>query len=727
MVVWAGFPAGGVAKANPRVGVVVGVEAPELERYAAGQLCDYLNKLFGIETQPATVVPASSDVLFLIGRPETNALIKKATRQQAFPKVGEQGMVLRRVKVGKRPALIVGGGSPRATLWAVYELVERWGVRYLLHSDVLPEKRDEFRLPELDVAMEPALSVRQWRVVNDFACGPESWGMADYRPLLDQLAKMKFTGVFISLWPWQPILDYEIRGIKRHSAWLWYDYHFPITDDMVGRSLFGQASEFWNPDLPIHGSYQEFEAAGERLIHNLMAAAHSRGLECVLGLGSSLLEFPPEFAPLLKDPQKVKQLAELDVVPGPATPIDDPVLFEMSSTVLRAALNTYPEADRISFSAPEWRQWTDQYERAWQALDARHGISKVRSLAEVLAAANERKDYPGGVERAVREVKGDIVSLDYMDRLLGDPKVLEGTRRPDMKFTYESVSEELYPVLDRIFPAGTEMLNSVDYTPSRIVKRRAVLQNVPSRKLSSILIYTLEDDNIGMVPQLMTGSLYQLTQDLLRWGWAGYLTRYWIVGGQDPNVGYLARAAWDRTATPDTVDRDQLKAVCGEGCIADMLTVFHEVEAVTANMEWNQLGFAFAIPRMMMKHWKPAPVAADLLGDRQGYQRALAAAREALPKASAGGRGYVEYWIGRLEFAVDYINAAEALHRAAMAEAKKDHAGSLREAEEGLADLRQGIEAYARVAQDQSDRGAIAILNEFAYRPLKAKVAALPR
>jgi hypothetical protein len=130
---------------------------------------------------------------------------------------------------------------------------------------------------------------------------------------------------------------------------------------------------------------------------------------------------------------------------------------------------------------------------------------------------------------------------------------------------------------------------------------------------------------------------------------------------------------------------------------------------------------------MMMKHWKPAPVAADLLGDRQGYQRALAAAREALPKASAGGRGYVEYWIGRLEFAVDYINAAEALHRAAMAEAKKDHAGSLREAEEGLADLRQGIEAYARVAQDQSDRGAIAILNEFAYRPLKAKVAALPR
>jgi hypothetical protein len=40
--------------------------------------------------------------------------------------------------------------------------------------------------------LEPLLPVRTWRVINDFACGPESWGMSDYRPVIDQLAKLKF-------------------------------------------------------------------------------------------------------------------------------------------------------------------------------------------------------------------------------------------------------------------------------------------------------------------------------------------------------------------------------------------------------------------------------------------------------------------------------------------------------------------------------------------------------
>ncbi len=725
LIAGAGFPAWGAAKTNPRVGVIVGDAAPELERFAAEQLCDYLNKLFGIRASPTTTIPASAQFLFLIGNPQTNALLRSARRQRPFPKVSGQGIILRRSELEKRPALIVAGGSPRATMWAVYELVERWGVRYLLHGDALPEKRIKFLLPDLDVVMEPALPVRQWRVINDFACGPESWGMADYRPVIDQLAKMKFNRLFLSLWPWQPFLTYEVRGISRHSAWLWYDFHFPITDDMVGRQLFGHAIEFWNPDLPSHGSYQEFVSAGEQLVHNIMDDARSRGMECVLGLNASLSEFTPEFAPLLNDPQKVHQLGEFDVVPGPRTAINDPVLFEMSSAVLRAAINTYPEADYISLSMPEFRQWTEEYERAWGWLDAKYGISRVRSLASVLAAAKERKDYPGGPDRALKEVQGDIAALYFYDRLLANPQTLQGTRRPHIKFIYDSIAEELYPLLDHILPPGSETISFVDYTPSRIVRRKDVLRNVPSREISSILIYTLEDDNIGLVPQLTTSSLYQLTQGLLRWGWAGFSTRYWTIGGQDPSVAYLARAAWDATSTPEAVYRDQIDAVCGKGCAPDLLRVFREVEAVTVSMEWNELGFGFAVPGMMMKHWKPEPMPVDLLEDRRGYQQALDAARRALKKTKPGGRNYVEYWVGRLEYAVAYLNAVEAVHRAAMAEVKKDRTATLRETELALADVRQALEAYAGIARDQSDRGALATLNEFVYRPLKTKVAEL--
>jgi len=58
---------------------------------------------------------------------------------------------------------------------------------------------------------------------------------------------------------------------------------------------------------------------------------------------------------------------------------------------------------------------------------------------------------------------------------------------------------------------------------------------------------------VGVLPQLATGSLHELTKDLRRHGRAGFSTRYWLVCDHDPCIAYLARAAWDTTATPDAV------------------------------------------------------------------------------------------------------------------------------------------------------------------------------
>ena len=707
---------------QPRVAVVTGRDADDLERFAAQELCGYLDRLFGAKCEPTPKVPAAAEAVFFIGSPTTNAALKRAMRSADFPDVSDQGIVLRRPPASKRPALVVGGGSPRATLWAVYELVEWWGVRYLLHEDILPERRP-FRMPDLDVVMEPELRVRQWRVVNDFACGPESWGMADYRPVLDQLAKLKFNRILISLWPWQPFLHWECKGIERRSAWLWFDYHYPITDDMVGRELFGDEEEFWNPDLPRGASYEEFVAAGERLIHELTAYAHSRGMECVLT--THVTEFPPEFAELLENWQKVHQLAELTVVPTADTPVEDPALAELATAVLTATVNTYKEADYIAVGMPEWRQWSEHYERAWSALDSKYGIEKTRPLAEVIAGAEKRVGYPGGPQRALAEVKGDIVALYFYDRLMNDLSALDGTARPDMKFVMMSVAEELFPVLSRVLPQGWEALNFVDYTASRVVRRREVLANVPSADIPCTLIYTLHDDNVGLLPQLATGSLHELTTDLRRHGWAGFSTRYWLTGDHDPCLAYLSRASWDERTTPDEVYREQIAAACGEGCVEDMLTVFREVEATTIALEDHGLGLTFPVPGMIMKHWTPTPIPEALKSDREGYRRALEAARKALGHASERGRPYVEYWIGRLEFGIGYLDTVEAVRLAAIAEADGNAEEAVAHARRAVGSARAALEAYAGAVKDRSDLGAIAVLNEYVYRPLCAKLREL--
>ncbi len=707
---------------QPRVAVVVGRQADDLERFAAEELCGYLRKLFGIECKPTRLTPKGTEAVFLIGNPTTNAALRRAVGRAGFPDVTDQGIVLRRLPTGRTAALIVGGGSPRATLWAVYELAERWGVRYLLHEDILPERR-AFSMPDVDLVMEPELAIRQWRVVNDFACGPESWGMADYRPVLDQLAKLKFNRILVSLWPWQPFLHWECGDVKRRSAWLWFDYHYPITDDMVGRELFGDAEEFWNPELPRGASYEELVAAGERLIHELMAHAHSRGMECVVT--THLTEFPPEFAELPGSWQKVRQLAELTVVPTADTPVDDPTLTELAAAVLRATVNTYSEADYVAVGMPEWRQWAEHYERAWSALDGKYGIERVRPLADVLADAGKRVGYPGGAQRAMAEVKGDIVALYFYDRLINESAALRGTARPDTKLVMMSVAEELFPVLGHVLPKGWEALNFVDYTASRVVRRREVLARVPSQDVPCTLIYTLHDDNVGLLPQLATGSLHELTIDLRRHGWAGFSTRYWLTGDHDPCLAYLSRASWDERTTPEQVYRDQIAAACGEACVEDMLTVFDEVEATTIGLEDHGLGLTFPVPGMIMKHWTPTPMSEALKEDREGYRRALEAATRALRRASPEGRSYVAYWVGRLEFGIGYLETVEAVRLAAIAEADGDTEEAVANARRAVESARVALEAYARVVRDRSDLGAIAVLNEYVYRPLRAKVREL--
>jgi hypothetical protein len=129
-----------------------------------------------------------------------------------------------------------------------------------------------------------------------------------------------------------------------------------------------------------------------------------------------------------------------------------------------------------------------------------------------------------------------------------------------------TIAEELFPILPLVLPNESETLNFVDYTPSRIVKRREVLKEIPARKIPSVLIYTLHDDNVGVLPQLATHALHELTGDIRDQGWAGFSTRYWLIGDHDPCVAYLSRAAWDPKVTPTDVYRDQVTHACGARC-----------------------------------------------------------------------------------------------------------------------------------------------------------------
>ncbi|MGH9511382.1 MAG: hypothetical protein ACRD2U_04530 [Terriglobales bacterium] len=711
--------------ADATVAVVVGQNAPELDKFAASELCGYLSKLFGVKVQPTTKMDHAALAVFLIGSPATNPAIK------SFPQVSDQGIVIQRLQ-GRPAVLVIGGGSPKATLWAVYELAERWGVRYLLNRDALPS-RSAFSMPDLHVVMEPIFRVRAHGTTNvDFADSGEAWGINDFRRLIDQLAKMKYNRLNVGGYAWQPYLEYQVDGIKRQTATLWYGYHYPITPDMPGRSAFpAEMTEFWNPDLPVHGTPDELLDAGVRLQHELIEYGNSRGMECVTS--ATVSEYPKEFAPLLGGAVPIHMINQLTTTPGPDTKLDDPGLHKLSSTVVRTTIDTYPQVDRINISINEWRQWTDQYKRAWDALDAKYHIGEATTLEHVLDASRHRAGYAWGAafdkaaleKKASDEVKGDLASLYFFDWLVKDSGAVSESKRPDMKFLYWGFAEELYPILPKVLPANSELEVMPDNFLDHLLKRSSILKELSGGPIQPIINLTMDDDNIGIVPQMTTSALQKVLAILRETKWEGVVTRERFPGDHDTERAYLARASWDPNADPDKIALEELQAACGQRCGEDLLTTMHSIDDATHVWERDDEHFAFPVPSLLMKYWKAGPLPDYLEENRENYERGWESARHAVALATPEGKSYAEYWAKRMEFATKYVTVVQFVRRAATAEDAHQIQAAVEETAKALATLRESLDAYATVARTPSDRGAIAVAVEYGYRPLEKKMSAL--
>ncbi len=109
------------------VAIITGPAAPALEQEAATELARYLQALFGFQPQIACKLPQQAEALFLVGSPETNPAVGQAAGEH-WPQLSAQGFVLQKLTQRGIPTVVAGGGSPVATLWAVYELLEHCGV-----------------------------------------------------------------------------------------------------------------------------------------------------------------------------------------------------------------------------------------------------------------------------------------------------------------------------------------------------------------------------------------------------------------------------------------------------------------------------------------------------------------------------------------------------------------------------------------------------------------------
>jgi len=165
----------GIAKAV----IVVTEDAGEPEQHAAAELAEFLEQITGAEFEVVSP-PATDSPRLLVGAEAA----KLAEPDFSTEGLGTDGLVIRRVG----DDLILAGGRPRGTLYAVYTFLEdELGCRWWASSESTIPNKPTLKVGNLDVRYVPVLEYREpyWfdAFDSDWAVRNKSNGN---RPKLDE-------------------------------------------------------------------------------------------------------------------------------------------------------------------------------------------------------------------------------------------------------------------------------------------------------------------------------------------------------------------------------------------------------------------------------------------------------------------------------------------------------------------------------------------------------------
>jgi len=196
----------GVAKAV----IVIAEDASEPEQHAAAELAEFLEQITGAEFEVVSP-PAADSPRLLVGAEAA----KLAEPDFSTKGLGTDGVVIRRVD----DDLILAGGHPRGTLYAVYTFLEdELGCRWWSSSESTIPNKPMLKVGNLDVRFAPVLEYREpyWfdAFDSDWAVRNKSNGN---RPKLDEKrgGNHSYQGFVHTFYPLIPPKTY----FKEHPEW----------------------------------------------------------------------------------------------------------------------------------------------------------------------------------------------------------------------------------------------------------------------------------------------------------------------------------------------------------------------------------------------------------------------------------------------------------------------------------------------------------------------------
>ncbi len=484
--------------------IVTPVDASSMEKLAAKEIRRYLY----LRTEQLVPIREMDQ----LQRYEGDAIVVgRKERFQDFESIsplGPQEFILKTIRNNDHIQLIIAGGDELGTLYGAYRFVERLGVRFYLHGDVVPDEKIEFSLLDVEETGKPLFELRGIQPFHDFPEGPDWWNEEEYKSIFAQLVKLRMNFFGLHTYP---------EGHPNAEPTVWIGLKQDINPD--GTVKFSYPSSYQNTQRGNWG-YEpkltgEYAFGGEMIYENDVYGAEVMGDS--LPRPETLEECNAVFnrtGELLQDVFTFAQSLGIKTCVGTETPLTVPerVQAHMAETVEDASdvvqlyegmferiMRTYP-IDYYWFWTPEGWIWRGS---EWKDLSA---------------------------------TKMDLFAA------------LEAAERVDVPFTLATCGWVLGPqndraMFDRLLPKEMPMscINRlVGFAP---VQR--AFAKIEDRPLWAIP--WMEDDPALLQAQLWVGRMRADAVDAKLYGCNGLMGIHWRTRILGPNVSALAWAAWDQS------------------------------------------------------------------------------------------------------------------------------------------------------------------------------------
>jgi hypothetical protein len=496
-----------------------------------------------------------------------------------FASLGPEGYLIRQVALAGRPTLLCGGNDDRGDLYAVYNLLEHLGLVFQLTGDVVPEARPDLPFPDLDLRCEPALCHRGL-TYYDF-CMPWA-GLAEFRLLLDQMAKLRMNTLFFFSYAGAPWAQFAVGGepvllgdlYTRESGYrtlrlntqTYTAAHMPLGGPEFGRHRVGSA-EFQDCETPAQA-----HALAREMLNAVIDHAHRRCIEVWLGAGDCP-GTPPNLGRHADQVIYWTTHCGLVIAPG------DAVGLQVWEAAMRSLIDAYPEADRFMVGLAEWAVKADTPEVQALVGQYDHLRPLIPPVAQLKGMGYDYADPPFNYEdQALQD--SDLVLLHYGNELI---RRLTAAYPETRLGVYVLGRAYLFAALDAVLPKAV-LLASMEASIcwNRNARRIPMeLFGVAGRK--TVLVPRLDDGESGFGMQF-NNALYandQVLEGCVRHGGGGVMP---VLGGRlrgvEHNAAYLAKGGWEPDLTPQGFYQDYAGRLFGAGALEPMYRAFQLLEGL---------------------------------------------------------------------------------------------------------------------------------------------------